>query len=364
RTVELFLLEGSYQAVEDGVVVELFGRTKEGNPLVARYYGFRPYFMITEPTEEVRARLKADKEIIELHDVTTWVDGRDRPALHVTLHRPWLVPQYRDAYRRRGDETSVLACDIPFVHRFLYDKHLGLAVAFEAEDEPPEVRARYAVPDVVRVVTDDGHDIRPAEPFRPALRVLSFDIENAIRERTIFTICGVSVGGARPRRTFRLHGPDERKILEEFVTTVLDDDPDVITGYNIGGYDFPLLLERAAATGLGLLRSAGSTRPPARWGNACGRSPDGRSPTPGGPSDGTSSRSRRRSSSSRGRSSATRSSMSTAARSRGSGRTTPFASWSIASTMRTWRSASCNACGRSRRPPTSPPSLTYPSRRG
>ncbi|HYA54781.1 MAG TPA: DNA polymerase domain-containing protein, partial [Thermoplasmata archaeon] len=88
---------------------------------------------------------------------------------------------------------------------------------------------------------------------RPALRVLSFDIENAIRERTIFTICGVSVGGARPRRTFRLHGPDERKILEEFVTTVLDDDPDVITGYNIGGYDFPLLLERAAATGLGAL---------------------------------------------------------------------------------------------------------------
>ena len=253
RTVELFLLEGSYQAVEDGVVVELFGRTKDGSSLVARYYGFRPYFMITEPTDDVRARLKADPEIIEFHDVTTWVDGRERPALHVTLHRPWLVPQYRDNYRRRGDENSVLACDIPFVHRFLYDKHLGLAVSFEAEDEPAEIRSRYAIPNVVRVVTTEGHDIRPAEVFRPPLRTLSFDIENAIRERTIFTICGVSEGGDRPRRSFRIHGPDERKILEEFVATVLADDPDVITGYNIGGYDFPLLLERATATGLGAL---------------------------------------------------------------------------------------------------------------
>jgi DNA polymerase I len=253
RTVELFLLEGSYQAADDGVIVELFGRTREGSPLVARYYGFRPYFMITEPTDEVRARLHADPEIVGVEDIRTWVAGREQPAVRVTLHRPWLVPQYRDQYRRRGDETSVLACDIPFVHRFLYDKHLGLSLAFEAEDEPEEVRARYTVTDVVRVVTTDGHDIRPAEMFRPSLRVLSFDIENAIRERTIFTICGVSVGGGRERTTFRLHGPDERQIIERFVNTIIQDDPDVITGYNIGGYDFPLLVERAKATGLGVL---------------------------------------------------------------------------------------------------------------
>ncbi len=253
RTVELFLLEGSYQAVEDGVVVELFGRTRDGSALVARYYGFRPYFVLKEPTEDDRARLREDKEVIEVRDITTWVDGRDHAAVRVTLHRPWLVPDYRDRYRRRGDDTSVLACDIPFVHRFLYDKHLGLTVEFEAEDEPVEVRSRYTIPNVVRVVTGDGHDIRPTEPFRPVLRILSFDIENAIRERTIFTICGVSEGGDRPRRTFRIGGSDERKILEEFVTTVVDDDPDVITGYNIGGYDFPLLVERAAATGLGPL---------------------------------------------------------------------------------------------------------------
>ncbi len=248
--VELFLLEGSYQATDDGVVVELFGRTRGGEPLVARYYGFRPYFVITEPTPEVREKLKADPEIVEVTDITTWVAGKDRPALRVTLHRPWLVPQYREQFRRRGEEWSVLACDIPFVHRFLYDKGLGLTIAFQAEDEPPEVRSRYTVPRVVRVVTGPSEDVRPAEPFRPDVRILSFDIENSIRNRTIYTICGVAEGGGQPRRTFRLGSPDERGILEQFVGVVTEEDPDVITGYNIGGYDIPLLLERAKAVGL------------------------------------------------------------------------------------------------------------------
>ena len=159
----------------------------------------------------------------------------------------------------------MLACDIPFVHRFLYDKGIGLTIAFDAEDESAEVRARYTVPDVVRIVTSD-RDIRPAEPFRPSLRVLSFDIENAIRARTIFTICGVAEGGGKERRTFRFSDPDERKILEQFVAVIAEDDPDVITGYNIGGYDFPLMVERAKATGLGDLQFGRDRAPPSELG--------------------------------------------------------------------------------------------------
>ena len=266
RTVELFFLDGSYQASGDGVVLELFGRTREGSSAVARYYGFRPYFLLVEPTPEERTRLGADPEVVGLADTTVFFGGRDRTAARVTLHHPWLVPDYRKALRGTGPEDRVLSSDIPFVHRFLYDKHLGLYLRFDAEEEPPEVRERYSVQEVLRVVTDDGHDIAAAEPFRPPLRVLSFYIENAIRARTIFTICGVSDGGGRPRRTFRLSAPEEREILEAFVRIVHDDDPDVITGYNIGGYDFPLLVERAAKLGLGELKLGRQGGPPSEAG--------------------------------------------------------------------------------------------------
>ncbi len=249
ETLELFVVGGSYRAVGDGVVVELYGRTRAGQAVVARYYGFQPYFMLVDPTDDERARLAADSQVVSVEDETTWLSGENHRTVRVTLHNPWVVPDYRERYRRAGEVPNVIACDIPFVHRFVYDKHLGLTVAFEAEDEPEEVRSLFSAERVVRVLHDGEHDIRRAEPFRPNLRVLSFDIENAIKERTIYTICGVAVGGGRPRSTFRLSG-DESQVLADFVRVVAQEDPDVLTGYNIGGYDFPLLVERAAALGL------------------------------------------------------------------------------------------------------------------
>ncbi|MCI4329388.1 MAG: DNA polymerase II, partial [Thermoplasmata archaeon] len=248
---ELFLLGGSYQRVGDDPVIELFGRSRTGEPVVARYEGFLPYFQLTDPTAETLERLRTDRHVVSVAEETSWVAGADRKTVRVTIHSPWTVPEYRERYRKPNDESSVLACDIPFVHRFLYDKGLGLTIGFEAEPVDEPIRRGYTVPTVVRIVPDPagGPDIRPAEPFRPPMTTLSFDIENSIRNRTIFCICGVVQRADGTRGTFRLADPDERKILEGFVRVIREEDPDVITGYNIGGYDIPLLLERAEVHG-------------------------------------------------------------------------------------------------------------------
>jgi DNA polymerase, archaea type len=261
---DLFLIGGTYRAIEGGVVLELFGRSKDGESLVARYYGFRPYFVLVEPEAAALEKLKADTQVQEIREIETWVGGKTRPAVRVTVTNPWTVPEYRERYRRSGDEPNVLACDIPFVHRFLYDKGLGLTLRFEGEEEPPEIVKLYPTAlRVVRVVHDATSDIVPAEPFRPALTVLSFDIENAIRERTIFTICGVVHKGGERVSAFRIANVPERQMLEKFASIIEETDPDVITGYNIGGYDIPLLLERAEVAGLPNL-PLGRDRGPAR----------------------------------------------------------------------------------------------------
>ena len=251
--VELFLLGGSYVTVDEGVALELYGRSRSGEAVVARYYGFRPYFDLLEPPAASLEKLSHDPEVLEVHPIRLWVGGSEHDAARVTIRYPYKVPEYRERYRQPGVEDSVLACDIPFFQRFLYDKALGLCVQFDAEPEPPEVAAKYTVPKVLRVVVGDGRDIRAGEAFRPALTVLSFDIENAIRERTIYTICGVVHGADGGRRSFRLSDPDERKILRAFAEEVREADPDVLTGYNIGGYDVPLLQERAETLKIGEL---------------------------------------------------------------------------------------------------------------
>jgi DNA polymerase I len=267
ETIDLFLLGGSYRQLDDGVVIELYGRARSGEAVVARYYGFRPYFVLSEPTAEERERLSRESQVVEVRDVTLFSRGQDRPAARVTVRYPWTVPDFRERYRRHGDIWSVLACDIPFVHRFLYDKGLGLGVRFRAEPEPEEVRALYTVAKVVKILTTEG-DIEPIEPFRPDVDVLSFDIENAIRTRTIFTICGVFYRGDQKAASFQIGGPgkSEREVVEEFVRTVQTLDPDVITGYNIGGYDFPLLLERAKALGIRELALGRDRAPPSEAG--------------------------------------------------------------------------------------------------
>ncbi|MCI4362875.1 MAG: DNA polymerase II [Thermoplasmata archaeon] len=251
----LFLLGGSYRSEGDGVVLELYGKTPEGESVVALASGFRPYFELTEPNADQLARLRAEPEVVSIDSgPPLWVKGTYRPVATVRLHHPWVVPQLRERYHRSGEENSVLACDIPFVHRFIYDRHLGLTIGFEAEDATEEERNRYTVAQVLRVLPKGEARLERVEPFRPPLTYLSFDIENAIRARTLFTLCGVvsrtsGESEVANEREFRLHG-SEREILEGFVRVVEKEDPDVITGYNIGGYDFPLLLERQAALGL------------------------------------------------------------------------------------------------------------------
>jgi NAD(P)-dependent dehydrogenase (short-subunit alcohol dehydrogenase family) len=54
----------------------------------------------------------------------------------------------------------------------------------------------------------------------------------------------------------RILSGGEKEILERFVKLVEELDPDIISGYNIDGYDLPVLLDRAAKAGIiGFTRS-------------------------------------------------------------------------------------------------------------
>lgn len=242
---DIRLLTATYSAEGDGVVVELYGKTRDGSSIVVRHSGFRPYFYMRDPPQGTRSALKNDTEVLRTEDVDLWNGDDNEKFLKVTIKYPWKVPQYRDRYRQG---TEFYAADIPFGQRFVYDMDLGACTTVHGNLASEAEKSRYTVKLVV-----DADSYTECAPFQPPLKILSFDIENSIKKDTfgkIFTICiAIRDSASGELRTKCLTG-SEVQMLQAFEATILEEDPDVITGYNIDNYDIPTILTRTKANGL------------------------------------------------------------------------------------------------------------------
>ena len=225
---------------KDRTLVYLFGTTEQGEPLAVRTPLLMPYFQVVEPTKDVLATLEKRDDIERLESQELWVDGDIKNCTKVTTSHPGNVPRVRDWLRNNGFKP--LAADIPFHYRYLYDNDIGGCITVSGEEV--EVSGWTC-----RVVA--ASKIDSSETFEADFKLFSFDIENSIYERTIYCIsyCLKNSEGYLFEET--LHG-EEEDILKRFVKAVSDHDPDIITGYNIDGYDLPLLKERAEVYGLSL----------------------------------------------------------------------------------------------------------------
>ncbi|MFP4001659.1 MAG: DNA-directed DNA polymerase [Thermoplasmata archaeon] len=235
RTVRI--LSGSYSRIDDGVIVELFGKTDKGKTITLLYEDFNPYFKLVQPPSECIEELKSEEEIVGIEDEVLWVDGDQKECKRVICKHPWKVPGYR---KRLKDRCKVLAADIPFVQRFIYDFDLSSTISANGEIVSHE---KYTTEEIMDVDSFENE-----EPIKPELTILSFDIENSLEEDRLLTL-GCVLDEKDGRETRSIDG-SEAEIIEEFQNYVQKKDPDVITGYNINGYDLPKLEERAKEVGI------------------------------------------------------------------------------------------------------------------
>ncbi len=244
--IRFLAVSGHYRKEDDGVTLELFGRCENNRSVTGLYHGFWPYFYIVEPGEEVLRDLSNDPMVRDLREESLWETGEERNCLRVEITFPFDVPKYRKKWQENG--YRILAADIPFIYRYFYDLDLGTYLEIEGQEIKTD---RYSTDLVI-----DIDVIRSVEPFDVRLKVLSFDIENSIKTGEIFTI-GYSISD------FPLSGEDvkgsyiaidpkegwgalegERKIIDDLSSVIRDEDPDIITGYNIDGYDIPHITRR------------------------------------------------------------------------------------------------------------------------
>lgn len=241
------ILNGNYKMQGDEVVVELYGRTDDGTSILMLNRGFKPYFYLVEPSDRtmsmLRTELDSGEEITELKDKTLWVAGMDRKCVKIVMKHPFKVPQYRERFSERTDwgvGNNILAADIPFVYRFIFDKDIAACVKVTGT-ERPELKKDYTVDLII-----DAESYEDTSPFHPPLTTLSFDIENSIRDKHIFTVC-MAIRKGDGDIEYRTLDGDEKDIIIDFQKVLEEVDPDVVTGYNIDNYDVPMMIERAQA---------------------------------------------------------------------------------------------------------------------
>ena len=235
--LKMRILAASYRASD--VTIELFGRTEDGSSVTALYFGFKPYFDIVEPDEACMNSYRSEDEYEREEEKELWVDGKIKRVERIYIKSPWKVPSLREICQPK---FKVLAADIPFHHRFIYDMDLGSCVEIEGEIDPMD-KTKFTTDYVVRT-----KNISNVPEFNPPLKVLSFDIENAItpeekKKYGRILVIGYSIFDGKQWEKGALRGK-ENEILENFVRLINEKDPDILTGYNSDGYDIPVIEER------------------------------------------------------------------------------------------------------------------------
>ena len=243
ETMDVRLLTASYSNDEGGnVFVELFGKTRDKRSVTILRYGFDPYFFIVDPQNDTEKTLKRDPEVLKVEKDRLFYKGSFHDVLKATVKYPWKVPDYRNDWKKKG--FVVLAADIPFHHRFVYDHDMGSCIRVTGEI----VTGQYTTDLIIKM--DSFENI---EAFDPGLKILSFDIENSIQNDHIYTICSVveEDGKFRECEPLILNEKEliksEKEIITKFAELIKKEDPDIITGYNIDNYDIKKIQERANA---------------------------------------------------------------------------------------------------------------------
>ncbi len=227
-----YVLEG------DETVMELYGKTREGESITILSRGFKPYFYIVDPTPAAETKIKLDKEVISAEHDTLLYLGEHKDVLKVVIKYPFKMSDHRNKAKREG--FTVLSADIPFHLRFIYDLDLGACFKVVGK----EVKGDYFTDLVVEM---DHHE--DLEPFTPPIRIMSFDLENSVEHDYLYCICAVISEGGTTRYCEPITG-SEQEMIEKFADLIRKEDPDVLTGYNIDNYDIKKIKERADAIGL------------------------------------------------------------------------------------------------------------------
>ena len=212
-----FIVYPSYRTIEGQSYVLLFGKLENNESFLAMCK-YEPYFYV---------KTKDAKKVKEGRvESTDFKNFKDEKLSRVVLELPKEVPGLRRELEDEGIECY--EADVRFAQRYLMDKEIMMSIEIDGDYEPGEF--------VNRIYRDP--EVNPSD-FFPKLKVISIDIETSKDMKQLYSI---SLHSKNFEKT--LIDMEEDDMLEEFKKIIIDEDPDVITGWNLIDFDLAYLKEK------------------------------------------------------------------------------------------------------------------------
>ncbi len=256
--VRFQLLDADYFLNGSKPVIRLFGRNENGRAVCILYDKFQPYFYVKCSNIQNLDGINATS----VEEVKKFIPVGFNPSpavlYKITMTNPQDVPKLKDQLLNNKLAEAVYEADILFKYRFMIDTGMYGMQWIEADAERVNTS-------VSKITPFRAGSLRPLELNENVpLNYLAFDIEcvpsdprkplDAKRDPIVMISLAFSpefrgrktlVLVSKPFQGENIQGfVTEKEMLEEFLKTIENYDPDILTGYNINTFDFPYIIER------------------------------------------------------------------------------------------------------------------------
>lgn len=267
------VLDCDYVIVDKLPIVRLFGKTQDGKTVCAFVENFLPYFYLLpeeDKDEEVTEFLKNkfDKLLHSVEKTEKYLPfgfQKDKTKLlKITLTDPSQTPLVREELKRQKFTKEIYEADILFKYRFMVDSNISgmrwvnvegtsastsivgtnkkiKVSSIRSSNEDFNADLKYLGIDIEVVPGKEGIP----NPTKDPIAIVSLSFFPAYNGHNTLVLVAKSI---RTKEKDVLLFKNETSMLEEFVNVLSAFDPDIITGYNINGFDLPYILERLKAT--------------------------------------------------------------------------------------------------------------------